>query len=130
MVKHNLRYCWSSHAINIFLLSVGLKIEGYDGQFTVGEYTTITCSFDLEFTLIEWIYNSEVIGNSSSSSIDLSFSPVNDSIHGRQYTCRVTTPYGVQQQNVTITVQGKHYFLSNITLLLNGSMLFSSRYLC
>ena len=107
-----------------------MEVAGYDDQLTVSEYATITCSFDLELTYIEWIYNSEVIVNSSSSSIDLSFSPVNDSIHGRQYTCRVTTPYGVQQQNVTITVQGKHYFLSNnIILLLNGSMLFSSRYL-
>jgi hypothetical protein len=91
------------------LLSVGLEVAGYDGQFTVGEYTAITCSFDLEFTSIQWIYNNEVIMSSSSSAIDLSFNPVNDSIHGRQYTCRVTTPYGVQEQNVTIIVQGKHY---------------------
>lgn len=94
----------------IFLLLVGLEVAGYDDQFTIGEYTTITCSFDLEFTSIQWIYDNEVIVSSSSSSIDLSFSPVNDSIHGRQYTCRVITPYGVQQQNVIIIVQGKHYF--------------------
>ena len=92
------------------MLYIGLEVSGYSGQLTVGDYATIICSFDLEFTSIEWIYNNQVVASSSSPQIGLSFSPVNDSIHGRQYTCRVTTPYGLQQKNVTILVQGtKHY---------------------
>lgn len=85
----------------------GLEISGYDGELSVGEYVTITCSFDLEFTSMEWIYNNKVVVSSSSQQIGLSFSPVNDSIHGRQYTCRVTTQYGLQEKNVTILVHGK-----------------------
>ena len=29
-----------------------------------------------------------------------------DSTHGRQYMCRVTTPYGTQEENVTILING------------------------
>lgn len=88
-------------------LCVGLEISGYSGQLVVGEHATISCSFDLEFLSLEWIYNNKVLVSSSSSQIGLSFSPVNDSVHGRQYTCRVRTRYGVQEKNVTIFVQGE-----------------------
>ena len=84
-----------------------MEISGYDGLLNVGEYATILCSFDLELTSIEWIYNNEVIVSSSSPQIALPFSPVNDSTHGRQYTCRATTQYGLQEKTVTIIVQGR-----------------------
>ena len=89
-----------------YCLCIGLEISGYDGQLTVGEYATITCSFDLELTSIEWIYNGDVISLSSSSQLPLFFSPVNDSVHDRQYTCRAITEHGRQEKNITIFVQG------------------------
>lgn len=89
----------------------GLEISGYSGQLVLGEYATVSCSFDLEFTSLEWIYNNAIVVNSSTQpQIGLSFSPVNDSVHGRQYTCRVTTPYGMQEKNITIFVQGKQWY--------------------
>lgn len=91
-------------------LCVGLEISGYSGQLIVGERATISCTFDLEFSSLEWIYNKEVLVSSSSSQIGLSFNPVNDSVHGRQYTCRVRTRYGVQEKNVIILVQGKQWY--------------------
>ena len=91
----------------LYIICVGLVISGYNGQLNVGDNATISCTFDLEFTTIEWIYNNKVIVTSSSPQLGLSFSPVNDSIHGRQYTCRVTTQFGIQEKNVTVLVQGK-----------------------
>ena len=73
---------------------------------------TITCSFDLNLTSIEWLYNDEVITSSVASQLDLTFSPVNDTINNRQYTCRVTTPYGDQEEDITIRVQGSNSILS------------------
>ena len=88
-------------------LCVGLKISGYSGQLVVGEHATISCTFDLEFSSLQWIHNNKVLVSSSSSQIGLSFNPVNDSVQGKQYTCRVRTRYGVQDKNVTIFVQGE-----------------------
>lgn len=85
---------------------VGLQISGYSPQFNVGDIVAITCSFDLNVTSIEWVYNSEVVVSSTASQLDLTFSPVNDTVDNRVYTCRVTTPYGEQEENITIRVQG------------------------
>lgn len=73
----------------------------------VGESVTITCSFDLDLTSIEWLYNSEVIVKTTASQLNLTFSPVNDTINNRQYTCRVITLYGMQEETLTVQVQGK-----------------------
>ena len=91
-------------------MCVGLEISGYRGELIVGEHATISCSFDLEFLSLEWIYNNKVLVSSSASQISLPFIPVNDSVHGRQYTCRVTTRYGTQEKSVVILVQGKQWY--------------------
>lgn len=85
---------------------LGLQIAGYNGPLTIGESATVTCSFDLDFITIEWFYNGQMIASSSVSETELVFNPVNDSIHNRQYTCRVTTMFGTQEDSITITVQG------------------------
>ena len=90
-------------------VTIGLQISGYTEYLTVGQSARIICSYDLTFTSIEWLYNNETIVNSTASQLDLSFNPVNDSIHGRQYTCRVTTPYGIQEKRLTIQIRGRAY---------------------
>ena len=102
--------CRNQNACQSYSVCIGLEISGYGGQLIVGEHATISCSFDLEFSSLEWIFSNKVLVSSLSSQIGLSFSPVNDSVHGRQYTCRVTTQYGVQEKNVTILVQGEHWY--------------------
>lgn len=74
---------------------------------------TITCSFDLNLVSIEWLYNNVVILRTTAPQLNLTFSPVNDSIHNRQFTCRAVTFYGVQEENITIQVQGKIYSVAD-----------------
>ena len=84
----------------------GLQISGYRSQYSVGDVATIECSFDLNSTSIEWLYNNEVIMSTEDAQLNLTFSPVHDTVHNRQYTCRVSTSYGVQERNITIRVEG------------------------
>ena len=77
----------------------------------VGRASTLTCSSDLDVTMTEWLYNGGVVQSSTAPQTQLLFNPVNDTIHNRQYTCRVTSPYGVQQQTVIITAEGGVSFI-------------------
>ena len=80
---------------------------------TVGDTMSIVCSTDLDVTTIEWITdgvsdiatNNATVDNSSSQSLTLVLDPVSNDHHNIQYTCRVTTPYGVQEETQNITVQ-------------------------
>ena len=97
----------------MLVITIGLQLSGYDGYFTVGQSANITCSYDLPLTSIEWLHNNVTVVSSTSSQLDLSFNPVNDSMHGRQYRCRVTTPYGIQEERLTIQITGMYSRLSN-----------------
>lgn len=85
----------------------GLSIRRSNNVFTVGESASVTCTSDLDVTSIEWLYNLQVVSYSTASELQLVFSPVNDSIHGREYTCRVTSSYGIQELTVQPFVQSK-----------------------
>ena len=84
---------------------------------------SIVCSTDLDVETIEWIRdgvsvdnvttnndtvatNNATVDNSSSQSLTLVLDPVSVD-HHNMYTCRVTSPYGVQEETVDITVQSK-----------------------
>ena len=88
--------------------SAGLSIHRTDNVFIVGEEGSMTCSSDLDAISVEWLYNHQVISYSTASQLELVFSPVNDSIHNREYTCRVTTSYGIQEQSVQPFVQSEY----------------------
>ena len=47
------------------------------------------------------------VNNSSSQSLALLLDPVSGDHHNTQYTCRVTSPYGVQEETVDIIVRGR-----------------------
>ena len=82
---------------------------------TVSDTVSIVCSTDLDVETIEWIrdgitvdtlaMNNATVDNSSSQSLTLVLDPVSNDHHNIQYTCRVTTPYGVQEETQNITVQ-------------------------
>ena len=84
---------------------------------TVGDTVSIVCSTDLDVTTIEWIrdgitvdtlaMNNATVDNTSSQSMTLVLDPVSADHHNSRYTCRVTSPYGVQEETVNITVQSK-----------------------
>lgn len=93
-----------------FLLSSGLTIQRSSNVFTVGENASLTCSSDISVILTEWLYNFQVVVSSTSSTLQLIFNPVNDTVHGNEYSCRTTSPYGIQEQVVQLIVQSKFVF--------------------
>lgn len=84
-----------------------LTIRKSDSIFNVGESASLTCSSDLPVTLTQWLYNFKVVSSSASKELQLTFNPVNDTIHGREYICRTTTPYGIQEESVRVVSQSK-----------------------
>lgn len=76
-------------------------------MFSVGEPGLLTCSSDLDVTSVEWLYNGRVVAHTALPELQLMFAPVNDSVHGREYTCQVTSPYGIQQNSVSISTLSK-----------------------
>ena len=84
----------------------GLSIQRSSSVFTVGESASFTCSSDLSVTSVKWLHNFQILAYSSSPELSLIFNPVNDSVHGNEYTCQVTTPYGIQEQTVQVIAQG------------------------
>ena len=45
--------------------------------------------------------------NSTRQSITLVFNQVSLDMHGAQYTCHVTSPYGTQERNITVITEGE-----------------------
>ena len=88
------------------VLSPGMQVMMPD-VLIVGRAATLTCSSDLDVTMTEWLLNGRAVQNSTHSQIQLLFNPVMDTIHSRQYTCRVTSPYGIQEQTIIITAEGR-----------------------
>ena len=111
------------------MLYLGLRVHGNQAIFTVGQQASVVCSSDLDVNMIEWIYNYNVVVQSSAvDQLSLVFNPVNDSIHSRQYTCRVTSPYGIQEETIQVTAESKlHIFL---LLIVYSSDNVSMYYLC
>ena len=101
------QYCNNQYVLSV----VGIDIEGGDRPLTVGVMNTITCSTSLDISDIVWIDDMDTIVASNSDGVqqlDLVFNPVNDSIHNRMYTCRVTSLAKlVIRETVNITVTGK-----------------------
>lgn len=97
--------------IAAYYISSGLSIRKSESVFTIGEPASMTCSSDLDATSIEWLYNHQIVSYSNNSELELLFNPVNDSIHGEEYTCRVTTSYGIQEQTVQPFVQSMLLYL-------------------
>ena len=89
------------------LSELGLQIQG-SNILIVGETTSLICSSDLDISSIEWLYSGQVVASSTSQQeLELEFSPVNDTIHGREYTCRVISPYGSQEETISVVAEGE-----------------------
>lgn len=78
---------------------------------TVGRDANVTCHSDLVSDRIEWLIHSNetmVTYLTNGTQLILSFKPVNDSVNGRVYTCRVIRNNDdIIEQNITISVKGK-----------------------
>jgi len=85
----------------------GLQISFVQLPLTISDTVSIMCSTDLDVTTIEWIMDGSTVINSSSQSLALLLDPVTVNHHNTQYTCRITSPYGTQEETINITVQSK-----------------------
>ena len=97
--------------LRFVFLHLGLQITGNERPLIIGESATLTCSSDLHVSKIEWFAQnngtSTLLATSTSSTRALVFSRVSLDMHGAQYTCHVTSPYGTQERNITVTTEGK-----------------------
>ena len=88
-------------------LHAGLWISLTHMPLTISDTVSIMCSTDLDVTTIEWIRDGITVANSSSQSLTLLLDPVSADHHNTQYTCRVSSLYGIQEEAINITVQSE-----------------------
>lgn len=77
----------------------------------VGSCETLTCTTDLDVESIEWVLvrgpgMEEVVVSSTEQEANLVFAPINDSVHQLDYKCTITSPYGAQEQIITLVITG------------------------
>ena len=102
---------------NSYLGFVGVVIESVAETYTVGNNANITCRSDVATEKIEWLRDEGkvIVSESNASQLELPFAPVNDSVHGQVYVCRVTRNLtDVTERNFTMKVDGKELRIHNI----------------
>lgn len=100
-----------------------MQITGNEASLILGGSAQFTCTSDLDIIIAEWLFGDQVIVQAEASQVDLIIPAVNDSLHNRLYVCRITTPYGAQERNTTITVTGTchlQYIVRNFSAGSNG----------
>ena len=93
----------------IYIVKIGVVIENAE-NYTVGSDASITCRSDTDTERIEWLTHERAIIDfeSNATQLDLLFMPINDSIHGQVYTCRVIRNHNdMPERNFTMNVKGK-----------------------
>ena len=76
--------------------------------FIVGTSATLTCTSDVSADQIEWLDSERrvVARVTSMDQLELTFNPVNDSIHNSVYTCRVTKGNDIVGDCIAINATG------------------------
>ena len=69
--------------------------------------SSINCSTDLNVNTIEWLdSNGEVLASGNESPLTLNLTVTSD-LHNTEYTCRINSSIGTQEQSITLTVLQK-----------------------
>ncbi len=77
----------------------------------MGEDATFTCTSDLADRTIQWEFNGVPVVADTGEIVELTFDPVNDSIHDGLFSCRAITAAGGNfTDSVIVMVQGKNIF--------------------
>ena len=95
--------------IQMHFIHAGVIIEGSDQTYLVGSLNaTITCVSDTDTEKMEWLRDDDVVIALmlNTTQLNLTFSPVNDSVHGKLFTCKVTRNTTVVEQNFIMSVAG------------------------
>ena len=93
-------------------------------QFSVGGIATARCISDAQAIRMEWLNNGVIVASDTNTrELNLTFSPVNDSIHNLVYVCRVTRngeegTLIMAVQNFTVTVAGEIILVVQLKSLL------------
>ena len=75
-------------------------------MFELGSTSSITCLSDLGVNLIEWLHDNSVVQRTEGNQAELMVYNVSDSDHSKEFVCRSTARFGVQEKTVTIQVEG------------------------
>ena len=82
-------------------------------RFMVGTSAITKCFSDVPAIRIEWLNEEAVVllaSTTSTQQLDLEFSPVNDSIHGQEFVCKVTRDgRRIKKDSFTANVTGNVY---------------------
>lgn len=97
--------CTESKVLECFFLT-GIKTVA---NLTIGERGSLYCSTDVMVETTELIYVGEVMANATSREVEFTWNPVFELLHNRQYTCRTSSKYGIQEQSVTLNVTGEFF---------------------
>ena len=92
-IMDNLLYTLHSHLL-LHCFDTGIRITGNAMPLTLGGSARLICSSDFDIIVAEWLFDGRVIVQSLASQATLYIPLVNDSLHNRQYLCRITAPYG------------------------------------
>ncbi len=91
-------------------MSLGVVIENVAENYTVGNNASITCHSDSDTERMEWLTHEGtiIVWESGVTRLNLTFIPVNDSIHGQVYICRVIlrSSSDMPMINFTMNVEG------------------------
>ena len=81
--------------------------------------------------MAEWLYNDVAIAQSATGNVTLIIPSVNDSLHNREYKCRITSPFGVQEINTTIITTGSYGNTEKVLLHKHCvTIIFSTSFIC
>ena len=92
------------------LSCLGVIIENIAETYTVESDANITCHSDTDAERIEWLTQERtvIVSESNVTQLNLTFTPVNDSIHGQVYVCRVVrNSSDMPEQIFTMNVEGQ-----------------------
>ena len=94
-------------------MCLGVIIENIAETYTVGSKASITCRSDTDAERMKWLTQEGtvmhvVVSESNVTQLNLTFTPVSDSIHGQVYICRVVRNNNdTPEQNFTMNVEGQ-----------------------
>lgn len=92
-----------------YVCTTGVDIDN-DVEFKIGSNATVFCNSDAPTIHISWLSGNEIIvRENNTQSLGLNFTPVNDTVHGKVYTCIVEriSETDMVERNFTLNTIGK-----------------------
>ena len=122
MCDHILHYLVPIHDTSVIITCIGVEVSEH-GAFALGSRASITCSSDFGVQSVNWLRNGQVVSSTEGSMGELTIQTVTKSDHGNDYTCRTNAPFGVQEHNIVVQVEGTRYYIWLINPIANQSLI-------